>query len=87
MRVIRTIQAALPYLHSPDVRKELDLLLEMLDSELEDVGYTMGPKIEGQLKEMDAAMNEHDESTSERRARAVEAAKLAREQGGEEVEV
>lgn len=83
MRIIRTIKAALPYLHSSDVRKQLDRFLDKLDDDLEGVGYVIDDEMESELKALDAAMNEHDEETAERRRRIAAQADAAE---GEEVE-
>lgn len=79
MRVVQTLKASIPYLHVSGVRKELDALVDRLDNDLEDAGYVMSDKMEDAVKELEAAMNAHDEETSERRARLKKAAELAEE--------
>jgi len=79
MRLIQNIKTALPYLHVPAVRKELDAYLDELDKNAEDAGFIPDDAMERMMKDLEAAMNDHDEETGERRARLKKAAALAEE--------
>lgn len=86
MRIIGAIKAATAYLHSPEVKKELERAIDVLDKELEDVGYVMSDDVELVVRDLEAMMDAYDEDIATARSKAKRAAVVSEEEDEEEEE-